>query len=143
MRIFIKRIVPLLAAAAMITAFAGCRGKLQNPKTTAKPSASPVPTETAGPSASPSAEATADPSGTEGAAGDTIEGFMEGMVLSPDDVPELTKRLSEKSGYEGMTIQSVTYKLYEGRQAYYVVLQDEGEASRPVYVFADGSVIEE
>ena len=42
-----------------------------------------------------------------------------------------------------MAIQSVTYKLYEGRQAYYVVLQGEGEASHPIYVFADGSIIEE
>ncbi len=66
---------------------------------------------------------------------------MEGVVVDPDDVPQVVALLSKHSDYKDMAIQSITYELYEGRQAYYVVLQGEGEASHPVYVFADESIV--
>ena len=65
---------------------------------------------------------------------------MEGLVIDPEDLPETLRALTEKAEFAGMQVQSVTYKLYEGRQAYYVVLQGAGEATHPVYVFADGSI---
>ena len=40
-----------------------------------------------------------------------------------------------------MRIQSITYDRYNGRQAYHVTLQGEGELARTLYVFNDGTVI--
>ena len=61
--------------------------------------------------------------------------------MDPEDVPELTAMLAGQTEYADMKVQSITYKLYEGRQAYYVVLQGEGDASHPIYVFADDSIV--
>ena len=101
------------------------------------PSPSPLITEEGSPS----------PTGSEEAGGaaeaDAIPGFMEGSIVDPEDVPELMAQLADHDDYKDMTVQSVTYKLYEGRQAYYVVLQGEGEATHPIYVFADGSVTDD
>ena len=145
MRIFMKKILPIAAALAAVVALAGCSKRITDPVGTAKPSLSPRTTETAGPSASPSAAATdtASPGNTAEASHEpgSITGFMEGGVVDPDDVPELVAALAEHEEYRDMSIQSITYKLYEERQAYYVVLQGEGEATHPVYVFADGSII--
>lgn len=165
MRIFIRKAIILMLAAVLLICFAGCAGGKGSPKGTAKPSASPKATESPAPSpsASTSPESSASPSASTGPEGSTspegsvdpsasaspdaaaggIEGFMEGAVVDPDDAPQLVKLLSEHSDYRDMAIQSVTYKLYEGRQAYYVVLQGEGEASHPIYVFADNSIIED
>jgi outer membrane protein len=71
---------------------------------------------------------------------------VQNVVAASNDVvtagAELMAALGERADYRDMAVQSVTYKLYEGRQAYYVVLQGEGEATHPVYVFADGSIID-
>lgn len=156
MRIFIRKITVLLLAAAIAAAFAGCRGRLQMPGASAEPSAAPsqnaspmeseAPTESGAPTEAAVSEAPSDmPSGDPSAmpGEDAIEGFMEGVVVDPDSVPELTEIISRSGDYDGMAIQSVTYKLYEGRQAYYVVLQGEGDASRQLYVFADGTTFDE
>lgn len=147
------------AAAALICA--SCAKKPAEPVNTARPSANPTasasPTQTAAASASPDVSASPDasvqPDGSRepdasaspgSAEGDNeIDGFMEGLVLDPKELPEMLRALTQKDEYAGYAVQSVTYRLYDGRQAYYVVLQGEGEASHPVYVFADGSVIEE
>lgn len=145
MRDHIKRILAVLMCAAALFSLAACSRRVTDPKGTAKPSLQPRAAESAMPS--PSADATESmtpsqsPSST-GAEGE-ISGFMEGTVVDPDDAPELTAALAKLEEYKDMAIQSVTYKLYEGRQAYYVILQGEGEASHPVYVFADGSVVPE
>lgn len=159
MRFFIKRWLSLLLIAAFALAFAGCSKKLSAPKDTAAPSKSPVtspsqnaqirasdrpsasPTDEAKQTAQSSEEASEKPGETSGA--DSIEGFMEGSIVKPEDAPALVKLLAERSEYKDMSIQSITYKLYDGRQAYYVVLQGEGEASHPIYVFADDTIIED
>lgn len=150
-----KRSFKLAAAlllTAMLAAAAGCActgGK--TPMPSARPSASPL-MPSASPSARPTqeamntAEASLSPSANASEAAsspgaDAIEGFMEGGIVDPDDVPELTALLSRSTEYADMAIQSITYKLYEGRQAYYVILQGEGDASHPVYVFADDSIV--
>lgn len=159
MRLIVKTTiaVALIASAALLAA---CAGKVIGPentsaptgKPTAEPTASaaagtpsPLPTAETEPSASP--EGSMEPGGSESASGtqstDEITGFMEGFVVDPETVPELIDRLSGHEAYKDMAVQSITYKLYEGRQAYYVVLQGEGEASHPIYVFADGNIIEE
>ena len=74
---------------------------------------------------------------------DRIDGFMEGAIVKPEDVPELMKLLSEDEEYKDLSVQSITFKMYEGRQAYYVVLQGEGDASRTLYVFGDDTIIAE
>lgn len=166
MKKFLIAVCALTAAAATLVC-ASCAGKPAAPANTARPSANPTasaaPAETAAASASPDASMlpdvsaspdasmlpegsrepgeTAGPGSTEGE--NEIDGFMEGFVLDPDDLPEMLRALTQKADYAGYAVQSVTYRLYDGRQAYYVVLQGEGEASHPVYVFADGSVIEE
>ena len=152
---FFKIILPLVLIAAIILTLAGCHRTIDTPKTTASPSASPKATAgtTAGATSSPSsspmttdgAKTSASPSGSPDASGmpaGEIEGFVEGMVINPDDVPHLTEVLGKHSEYQGLAIQSITYKLFEGRQAYYVVLQGEGDASRTLYVFADDSITE-
>lgn len=129
----------------------GCKGNggmpMGSPEASAMPSASasaeatrPAATQQASPS--PSAEASAEATQQAGAspsASDNIEGFMEGGIVNPDDVPDITRMFAEGADYAGMEIQSITYKLFEGRQAYYVVLQGM-DAERRYYVFADGSV---
>jgi len=172
MRIFIKRILPLMLAAVMAGTLAACAAKLETPGGNASPTNSPRPSASPAPSAAASAEpsaspeASADPSGSPETSGDPsgspdasdgpmdspgntgdvtgmIEGFMEGVVVDPKDVPELIAMLAAKEDYKDMSVQSITYKTFEGRQAYYVILQGEGEASHPVYVFADDTVTPE
>ena len=155
---FLRTAAALLLAAAMLAAFTGCSKKVTDPKKTAaptmkpaaadtaKPTGSPLPSETAGASESPAASQSPDSSGgpvsTEGKLSFS-EGFLEGKVLDPEDVPELIELLKKDSRYKDMSIQSVTHRYYEDRQAYYVVLQGEGEASHPIYVFEDGTIMEE
>lgn len=161
---FVRTAAALLLAAAMLAALSGCAKKVTEPKKTAAPTMKPAATETAKPSdtalpsetagasetvgasenaeASQSPDSSGGPANTEGKLGFS-EGFMEGKVLKPEDVPELIELLQKDSRFKDMSIQSVTHKYYEERQAYYVVLQGEGEASHPIYVFADGTIIEE
>lgn len=151
--LIIKSTAMLLCIAAFALAGTGCArsgeglisptaSPAASPTATAGASPSPKSTEapSAGPSAeaSPSAETTAEASPSADA-GD-ISGFMEGGIVDPDDVPQLTAWLERAGGYDDARIQSVTYKLYEGRQAYYVVLNGADNAERRVYVFADGTV---
>lgn len=159
MKKLLKVFLPALLILLMLASMTGCMKKKDEPRGTAKPSAAPSPSPEAtsgasetplvsgGPSPEPSSEPSAEPSQgpSESAEAlfptDAIEGFMEGSVISPEDAPELARFLGSR--FPGMSIQSITYRLFEDRQAYYVVLQGEGEASHPVYVFADGSVREE
>ena len=66
---------------------------------------------------------------------------MEGAVINPEDAPFVVETLSRHAEYKDLAIQSITYKVFEERQAYYVILQGEGDASIRVYVFPDGSVV--
>lgn len=142
----------LLLALALPLALTACGMAEDKPKATASPSLSPEASAAAHASQAPSPspliteEGSPSPTGSEEAGGaaeaDAIPGFMEGSIVDPEDVPELMSQLADHDDYKDMTVQSVTYKLYEGRQAYYVVLQGEGEATHPVYVFADGSIID-
>ena len=86
----------------------------------------------------------ASPSGSPGTSGSpaaAIDGFMEGVVVDPENAPFVVETLSSHAGYKDLAIQSITYKMYGERQAYYVILQGEGDASIRVYVFPDGSVV--
>ena len=142
----------LLLALALPLALTACGMAEDKPKATASPSLSPEASAAAYASQAPSPspliteEGSPSPTGSEEAGGaaeaDAIPGFMEGSIVDPEDVPELMSQLADHDDYKDMTVQSVTYKLYEGQQAYYVVLQGEGEATHPVYVFADGSIID-
>ena len=149
-KISIKYLLPLLGLLAAAALLSGCNAK--DAKHGALPSVSPSASATAG-AKTPSATASAAPSETAnaslspsvspsetGAAG--IEGFIEGGIVDPEDAPKLTALLKEKAEYADMAIQSITYKLREGRQAYYVVLQGAGDASKPLYVYADGTIEE-
>lgn len=155
MRNHIKRTITALLALTLLFAV-GCGRRMDTPgKTTepsSKPSASPdmvsaspsaEASEQAGssyePSESPMGSPDASPDASQSA--DAIEGFMEGVVVDPDDVPKLVSLIREHADYRDMAIQSITYKLVDGRQAYYVVLQGEGEASHPIYVFGDDTVV--
>ncbi|MCR5809510.1 MAG: hypothetical protein K6G56_08135 [Clostridiales bacterium] len=154
MHFFKKKLLPLLLALTVLLA-AGCSKKIGEPDNSAKPSASPKATAETSPSAMASESPMTSPSGSPEASpdaspdtspdasqeADAIPGFMEGEIVDPDDVPSLVALLAEHEGYRGMSIQSITYKLFEGRQAYYVILQGEGEASYPVYVFGDDTVV--
>lgn len=151
----------MLLCTAVIALFAsGCAKNggmsMETPKPSAAAGASASPKASASPSqtasASPSAEATgalgSETAMTEGASaspsadvGASIEGFMEGGIVDPDDVPELTALFAKAEEYKDAAIQSITYKLYEGRQAYYVVLNGTEGAERTVYVLGDGSII--
>lgn len=154
MRSTIKILLAAALIAAMLAAFSGCHKKIEGGEPgvseTPKLTAGPSPADSASPSGSPASKETAGPGGSAGPssspgasgspAGDSIEGFMEGEVVDPDSVPELISALAEHDEYRGLSVQSITYKYFGGRQAYYVILQGEGSASRSVYVFADGSV---
>lgn len=169
MKKFFKVFLPLLIVAAMIAALGGCSNRQGGVTPSAKPSANPGSSPSAGasdepmgsegnsaepsmepsiiPSGDPSADPSPDPSAGPSESADplfptdAIEGFMEGEVVDPENAPELMRFLEAR--YTGMGVQSITYKLFEERQAYYVVLQGEGEASHPVYVFADGTVMDD
>lgn len=146
--------------AVTLAACAGGMGEAMNtPKPSALPSPSASPTMSAEPSGSPdvspSAGASADPSGSPEASEDVvstagtgsvtgmIDGFMEGAVIDPSEVPDLVRLLASRDEYKDMSIQSITYKMFQDRQAYYVILQGEGEASHPLYVFADDTIMAE
>lgn len=152
MRIFIKKLLPVLLAVIFAAAFAGCHARTEGntpssstpPKTTANASMSPDVSGSPGADASGDPMGSSQPSGSPGTSGnpaDVIEGFMEGVVVSPEDAPFVVETLSRHADYKDLAIQSITYKLFEERQAYYVILQGEGDASRTVYVFPDGSVV--
>lgn len=152
MRIFIKKLLPVLLAVVLIAGFAGCHARTDgknpavsnSPKTSAAPSGSPMASASPGANETESPMGSASPSGspmTSGNPSDMIEGFMEGVVVDPADAPFAVETLSRHADYKDLAIQSITYKLYEERQAYCVILQGEGDASIRVYVFPDGKVI--
>lgn len=74
-----------------------------------------------------------------GGTGGTIDGFVSGKVLDPADAPDIVARLGEE--FPEHTVQSMTFDLYQGNEAYKVTLQGDGELARVVYVLADGTVI--
>lgn len=108
-----------------------------SPETSGEASAAPDASEAA--SGAPSS--TERPEGSEKTdLSALLGGFMEGAVVDPDDAPELIRLLSSREEYRDMTVQSITYRTFEERRAFYVVLQGEGEASHPLYVFEDGTI---
>ena len=60
-------------------------------------------------------------------------------MVKENDAPIVKEAIGNL--FEGMRIQSITYDRYNGRQAYHVTLQGEGELARTLYVFNDGTVI--
>lgn len=106
----------------------------------ASPSVSPTPDRSAEPSLSPdvSPGSSADPNATPGA-DELIDGFMEGRVIDPSEIPEIAAQIGRE--FPEHTIQSVTHALFEGRQTYRVVLQGDGELSRVVFVYPNGSML--
>ncbi len=156
----IKKLLPLaLAITALV--FCACSGKPGTPSKTPAPTSSPKPAASApasteasaepseppvtsgSPEASGSPGASASPSGSEKTGMISgFERFAEGEVADPESLPELEKLLKEDPRFRDMSIQSVTFKMHEERRALYVVLQGDGDASHPVYVFEDGSVLD-
>lgn len=106
--------------------------------TSDSPSISTSPEASGSPLTSDSPDASASP-GQDANKGD-IEGFTEGKVIDQEDAPDVVKNVI-KNFFSGMTIQSITHDRYEGRQAYKVTLQGEGELAKNFFVFPDGSVI--
>lgn len=106
----------------------------------ASPSVSPTPDRSAEPSLTPdmSPGSSADPNATPGA-DELIDGFMEGRVIDPSEIPEIAAQIGRE--FPEHTIQSVTHALFEGRQTYRVVLQGDGELSRVVFVYPNGSML--
>lgn len=84
------------------------------------------------PSHSPEANATAG-------FGGHIEGFVEGTVVDPEEIPEIVAALGRE--FPDYTVQSATYELLEGSEAYRITLQGNGELARMVYVFGDGTIL--
>ena len=156
----IKKLLPLaLAITALV--FCACSGKPGTPSKTPAPTSSPKPAASAPASTEASAEPSEPPvtsgspeaSGSPGASASPngsektgmisgFERFAEGEVADPESMPELEKLLKEDPRFRDMSIQSVTFKMHEERRALYVVLQGDGDASHPVYVFEDGSVLD-
>ena len=161
-----KRIISLIAAA--LFAFAVLGGLACSTGSDVKPTAAPSVAPTAdatrssmlSPSASPSAspEASASPAmsaepslfpsmspnssmspNTTPGADELIDGFMEGRVIDPAEIPDIAAVLTME--FPEHTVQSVTHELFEGRQAYRVVLQGNGELSKVLYVFPNGSIL--
>lgn len=156
----IKKLLPLaLAITALV--FCACSGKPGTPSKTPAPTSSPKPAASAPASTEASAEPSEPPvtsgspeaSGSPGASASPngsektgmisgFERFAEGEVADPESLPELEKLLKEDPRFRDMSIQSVTFKMHEERRALYVVLQGDGDASHPVYVFEDGSMLD-
>ena len=118
----------------------------------ASPSTSPSASPSASPSVSPSPDGSAEPSlspnmspgssfypSTTPGTDELIDGFMEGRVIDPSEIPEIAAHIGRE--FPEHTIQSVTHALFEGRQAYRVVLQGDGELSRVLFVFPDGNML--
>lgn len=146
-------ILLVVLCAALAICFIACSGRNNGPETTERPThgvgttpsimQTPVAQNTpdniiANPSPSP--QGTNDVNASPGV-GETIEGFMEGKVVDPDDVPDIVKALKDSEKYGKMTVQSITQELYEGRHAYKVTLQGEGSASETVFVYPNGEIV--
>ena len=154
-----KKILPIILTAIVVVSLAltGCGGGNDDPKPTDSPTTRPTvqatqtvrPTNQVTVQPSPSPSASESPNTSESAMPTTgaseepgdIEGFMEGGIVDPKSVPELTQLLSDSEEFGDMSIQSITYKTYEGHQAYYVILQGEGAASRSIYVLSNNSIL--
>ncbi len=107
-----------------------------NEGTSASPDVSTSPGTSESPITSGSPEESASPGANKG----DIEGFVEGKVIDEKDAPEVVKNAIRDFG-NGMSVQSITHDKYEGRQAYKVTLQGEGELARNFFVFEDGTII--
>lgn len=111
-----------------------------SPAASASPDVSASPDMSAGPMVSPgmSPGGSMSPNTTPGVDA-TIDGFMEGKVIDPSEIPEITAVINRE--FPEHTIQSVTHEYYEGQQVYRIVLQGEGELSRVLFVYPNGSIL--
>lgn len=71
--------------------------------------------------------------------GDIIEGFSQGKVVTPEDVPDIVKAVEAK--YEGASVQSITHALYMDKQMYEVIFTSQDGEQITVYVSPDGSEV--
>ncbi|MCH5278920.1 MAG: hypothetical protein J1E60_03930 [Christensenellaceae bacterium] len=88
------------------------------------------------PSGSPNGSA--EPGNTDDGNGD-ITGFVEGKVIDQDDAQDVVDIV--KREFANRSIQSIVFEEIQGRQAYKVTLQGEGELAKNIYILGDGSVI--
>lgn len=145
-------ILLVVLCAALAICFIACSGKNNVPETTERPThgVEATPSIVSTPEAqntpgnmitdtSPSPQGTNDVNASPGI-GEIIEGFMEGKVIDPDDVPDIVSALKDSEKYGSMTVQSITHELYEGRHTYKVTLQGEGSASETVFVYPNGEI---
>lgn len=157
-----KNKLKLFAAGLTVAAllFTGCSGSTGRNDTTAAPKATSGMTESARPvltggpeesgvptgvpgtvsavSASPDL-GSADPSLSAMPDAGMIDGFMEGAVIDPADIPDIADAVSRE--FPEHTIQSVTEEYFMGMQAYRMTLQGDGEAARLIYVLAGGAIV--
>ncbi len=77
--------------------------------------------------------------GTGAPADAHIDGFTEGMVIDPADVPLIGEVLGKE--FPEHSVQSAVHELYHGFETYRLVLQGKGDLSRTVYMLADGSLL--
>lgn len=145
-------ILLVVLCAALAICFVACNRRGEDPEETTRPThgveftphavQTPAAQNTPGNTlmnTSPDPQATNDVKASPGM-GETIEGFAEGKVVDPEDVPDIVEALKDSEKYGEMTVQSITHDLYEGRHAYKVTLQGEGSASETVFVYPDGEI---
>ena len=89
------------------------------------------------PAASPTEIPTTGPMTTGG----VIEGFSQGKVVDPEDVPEIVRAVQNK--YEGASVQSITHTLHLDEQVYEVTFTSSDGQQMTVYVSADGTQVTE
>lgn len=111
---------------------------------TGEPLTSPGVNGTDGPALTGGPGTTGEPLTSPGAGGQdelfgSIDGFTEGKVLDPSEIPEVAETLGRE--FPEHTIQSVTCETYHGIGAYRVTLQGDGELARLVYVLGDGTIL--
>ncbi len=150
-RIAVVMIINMLII--MLTACSSTKKPTASPSSTLKPTSSPIATKAPTDTESPSADASTMPSETADASlspsatmpletdkGGDIEDYVEGKVIDEKDVPEniLT---SVRNLFPNMEIQSITFATYQGKQAYKLTLQGEGELAKTCYVYSDSTVV--
>lgn len=69
----------------------------------------------------------------------SISGFTQGGIVKQEDVPEIVSAI--RTVFADREIQSIVYDRYDGKQAYKVTLQGEGELARNIFVLGDGTII--
>ncbi len=69
----------------------------------------------------------------------SISGFTQGGIVRQEDVPEIVSAI--RTVFADREIQSIVYDRYDGKQAYKVTLQGDGELARNIFVLGDGTII--